>query len=140
LTYRVGGGIENRKEKRLEAEKEDEWDYPTVEESRAEDREIDPAVVLTVRDDDGNVIRRVNGAAGKGFHRVAWDLRFPYEGPVSLSGNSVPYWAMPPPRPARRTGLLHRDARPEEGREIHPPRGPRVVRGLRPRHSDLRPR
>ena len=99
FTYHLGEEIKSLKDTRLEAEKEDDWDYPTVDDSRAENREIDPAVVLTVRDDEGNIIRRVDGSTGKGFHRTAWDLRFPYEGPVSLSGHSVPYWAMPPRGP-----------------------------------------
>ena len=34
-------------------------------------------VWLTVRDTDGNVVRRIKGSAKKGFHRVNWDLRFP---------------------------------------------------------------
>lgn len=99
FTYHLGEAIKNLKDTRREAEKEDGWDYPSVDASRAEDLEIDPAVLLTVRDDAGNVIRRVNGSTGKGFHRVAWDLRFPYEGPTSLNGNDVPYWAMPPRGP-----------------------------------------
>ena len=104
FTYYLAEGFKTLKDQRVEAEdeaieNEEEWSYPTVDDSRAEDRELDPAIVLTVRDDEGNVIRRVDGKSGKGFHRIAWDLRFPYEGPVSLSGNSVPYWAMPPRGP-----------------------------------------
>jgi len=34
-------------------------------------------VVLTVKDAAGNVVRRIEGQTGKGFHRVAWDLRLP---------------------------------------------------------------
>jgi hypothetical protein len=33
-------------------------------------------ILLTVKDDDGNVVRRIKGPVTKGFHRVAWDLRF----------------------------------------------------------------
>jgi hypothetical protein len=104
FTYHLGEKIMTLKETRHEAEseaieEEQGWDYPSVEDSRAEDREIDPEVVLTVRDDEGNVVSRVGASRSKGFHRVAWNLRYPYEGPVSLSGNSVPYWAMPPRGP-----------------------------------------
>ncbi len=104
FTYRLGEKIMTLKEERHEAESEaieaeQEWDYPTVDDSRAEDREVEPQVMLTVRDSKGNVIRRVTGPRGKGFHRVAWDLRFPYSGPVNLGGSNVPYWAMPPRGP-----------------------------------------
>ena len=57
---------------------------PDWEELRAEDREEKPAILLTVRDADGNVVRRLTGPTGEGFHRVAWDLRYPPASPTSL--------------------------------------------------------
>jgi photosystem II stability/assembly factor-like uncharacterized protein len=59
--------------------------YPTWEQLRAEERELEPAVVLVVTDDAGHVIRRVTGPVKAGFHRVAWDLRFPQPEPISLT-------------------------------------------------------
>ncbi len=38
-------------------------------------------MLLTVRDADGNVVRRLEGPVAAGFHRVAWDLRYPDLGP-----------------------------------------------------------
>ncbi len=32
---------------------------------------------MTVKDNEGNVVRRLKGPVKKGFHRTAWDLRFP---------------------------------------------------------------
>jgi hypothetical protein len=66
FTYHLGEKIKTLKETRHEAESEaiedeEDWDYPSVEDSRAEDREIDPAVVLTVRDDEGNVVKPRQG-------------------------------------------------------------------------------
>ena len=58
--------------------------YPSWEELRAEDREVDPVAILTVRDESGAVVRRVTGSTGSGFHRVAWDLRYPASVPVRL--------------------------------------------------------
>jgi len=55
--------------------------YPSWDELRTEDREHDPAVVLTVRDSEGNIVRRVTGPVGSGIHRVSWDLRYPATGP-----------------------------------------------------------
>ena len=37
-------------------------------------------MVLTVRDGEGRVVRRIAGPAAAGFHRVAWDLRYPTPG------------------------------------------------------------
>jgi hypothetical protein len=41
--------------------------------------------VLVVSDDDGNVVRRVTGPVTAGFHRVAWDLRYPPPSPIELN-------------------------------------------------------
>jgi len=95
FTYHLGEKIETLKEARWEAEKEEGWDYPTIEAFRAEDREVEPQIVLTVRDAGGAVVRRVKGPREKGFHRVAWDLRFPYDGPVNLGSSYIPDWGMP---------------------------------------------
>jgi len=51
--------------------------YPDWEVAEAEDREAKAVVYLTVRDDAGNVVRRVNGPAKKGIHRITWDLSYP---------------------------------------------------------------
>jgi photosystem II stability/assembly factor-like uncharacterized protein len=60
--------------------------YPSWDELRAEEREAPPRVVLTVTDESGNVVRRLEGPKGKGIHRVSWDLRYPPTTPVSLGG------------------------------------------------------
>jgi len=85
FTYHLSEKIQSLTEKRHERENADDWEYPDIDELRAEDREIAPQVILTVRDADGEIVRRVNGSRGKGFHRTAWDLRYPSEQPVSLS-------------------------------------------------------
>ena len=41
----------------------------------AEEREQAPAIVLTIRDASGAVVRRLETKAEKGFQRVAWNLR-----------------------------------------------------------------
>lgn len=49
--------------------------YPSWEELKAEDREVGPAVYLTIRDSDSNIVRRLNGSTSKGMHRTQWDFR-----------------------------------------------------------------
>ena len=58
--------------------------YPSWDELRAEAREEEPAILLTVADESGNVVRRIEGPVTAGFHRVAWDLRYPAANPTSL--------------------------------------------------------
>ena len=55
------------------------WDALREEAAQKEARD-EPAVLLTVRDADGNLVRRLEGPAKSGFHRVTWDLRWPVMG------------------------------------------------------------
>jgi photosystem II stability/assembly factor-like uncharacterized protein len=89
FSYYLKEGLQTLRDERREAEKETEEgggsvSYPSWEDLRGEDREQDPAMVLTVRDADGNVVRRLTGPAGKGTHRITWDLRYPSPEPVDL--------------------------------------------------------
>ena len=61
--------------------------YDAVE---AERRETKPQVWLTVRDSDGNIVRRIAGPTKKGIHRIAWDLRMPATQSVSVSDKFDP--------------------------------------------------
>ncbi len=90
FTYYLKDGIKTRAEQRREAEKKTEeaggtLTYPTWDDLRAEEREEAPAILLTVSDTEGNVVRRLEGPIGSGFHRVAWDLRFPSPSPASVT-------------------------------------------------------
>lgn len=90
VTYRLKEPIESRKQQRQKIEKEkgdagERFDYPSWDELRAEDREEAPTVLLVIRDEEGNVVRRVKGPTSAGFHRVAWDLRYPASAPTRLT-------------------------------------------------------
>ena len=57
-------------------------------------------VLLTVRDEDGEVVRRLTGPVKKGIHRVAWDLRLPAADPASVEeAGPRPPWEPPPMGP-----------------------------------------
>jgi hypothetical protein len=92
FTYHLAGDIRSREKARQEKEKPlveagKDTPYPGWAEVEAERREEKPVVVLTVRDAAGNVVRRIEGKAEKGFHRVAWDLRLP---PAQAIGSRPP--------------------------------------------------
>ncbi len=96
VSYYLDEGLTTLEEDRQKAEEEVEEAgesvrYPSWEALRREDREQEPAIVLTVRDGDGSVVRRFTGPTSAGLHRVTWDLRFPPPDAVELS---------PPPRHA----------------------------------------
>jgi photosystem II stability/assembly factor-like uncharacterized protein len=89
FTYYLKQPLESRRKQRLKLESNLQKEgkdvgYPAWEDLRSELREAEPAIVLTVRDEEGNVVRRVTGPAEAGLHRVAWDLRYPAMTPTSL--------------------------------------------------------
>jgi len=82
LTYYLAEGVESDQDARRKAEMEREKDnesvrFPAFDTLIDEDRERKPAVVFTVTDENGDIVRHVEGPAEAGFHRVAWDLRYP---------------------------------------------------------------
>ncbi len=94
--------LKGRKKARQEAEKEkakkgEDVFYPTWEELRAEDREEEPTLLLTVTDEAGNVVRRLTAPAKAGFARIAWDLRYPASNPARLEPQEESPW-YPGPR------------------------------------------
>ncbi len=90
FTYYLKEDAKSRKDKRQEAEKKladagSAIPYPSWDDLRAEEREEAPKVVLTVRDEDGRVVRRLDGPAAAGVHRVSWDFRYPAANPTRLN-------------------------------------------------------
>jgi len=53
--------------------------------------------VLTVRAADGTTIRRIEGPVTRGFHRVAWDLRYPRPNPWQPEVDAPDYVDYPGP-------------------------------------------
>jgi len=89
LTYYLKEAYKTLKDKRKDSEKEAEKrgekvKYPTYAELKAEDDEDPPAIILTIADETGSVVRRLSGPISKGIHRVNWDMRYPSSSPVEL--------------------------------------------------------
>ena len=93
FTYYLKDGLKTREEMRMEKEKplkEQNQDVPfpgwaSLEEER---REEAPKILLTVKDSQGNTVRRIEGPVSAGFHRVAWDLRYPAPDPLQMNSDS----------------------------------------------------
>jgi photosystem II stability/assembly factor-like uncharacterized protein len=110
FTYYLKDELKSRRKQRQAAEAKIDQDksnepghtppaLPTLDQLRAEEREIEPAVVMTLSDEAGNVIRRVSGPVKAGFHRVAWDLRYPPPSPIELKEPEVDVFSPPPGGP-----------------------------------------
>ncbi|HXF39119.1 MAG TPA: glycosyl hydrolase [Blastocatellia bacterium] len=82
FTYYLKEAPKTRKQKRQEAEKEAErknspLPYPSLSELSSEEEEEAPAIIFTVTDSAGRVVRRLNAPLAAGVNRVSWDLRYP---------------------------------------------------------------
>ena len=61
--------------------------YPTYEELQAEQQEEAPYLLFTIRDTEGQVVRKLKTGATKGVHRIVWDGRYAPVNPVTLSAS-----------------------------------------------------
>jgi photosystem II stability/assembly factor-like uncharacterized protein len=82
FTYYLKDALTTLKDIRQKKEKEEldkgqEVTFPGWDKVEAERRQDAPKIWLTVKDAEGNVIRRLEGENKKGFHRTAWNLRYP---------------------------------------------------------------
>ncbi|NOT08630.1 MAG: glycosyl hydrolase [Gemmatimonadales bacterium] len=92
ITYYLKDGLKSERAKRREADaaaakKNQDTPVPAWDSLKVEDRQEDPAVVVTIGDSAGRMVRRFTAPAGAGVHRVAWDLRLQPTDPV----NGPPY-------------------------------------------------
>jgi photosystem II stability/assembly factor-like uncharacterized protein len=92
FTYYLAEGLKSSKDARREKEKEKEKNNENVvaigwDKVISESREDAPAIVFTIRSADGAIVNQLEGPAGPGFHRLAWNLRYP----------SIEPWSPPDP-------------------------------------------
>jgi photosystem II stability/assembly factor-like uncharacterized protein len=100
FTYYLKEGIETRRQIRKQAETKQQQEnkpvyYPSWESLRREDTEDSPAIILTVTDEAGEVVRRLVGPASRGFHRLPWDLRYTRPTPIRNDGNEEKWHGSP---------------------------------------------
>jgi photosystem II stability/assembly factor-like uncharacterized protein len=68
---------EERKKKESELAKEKKpIPIPTPQELRAEENQLPPYLVFTIRDSKGTVVRKLAEKPSKGTSRITWDLRY----------------------------------------------------------------
>jgi photosystem II stability/assembly factor-like uncharacterized protein len=78
FTYYLKDALKTKKEKRQEAEKKAPvTSMPSRADLSAEEEEEAPAIIFTVSDSNGHVVRRLTGPITTGMQRVSWDLRYP---------------------------------------------------------------
>jgi photosystem II stability/assembly factor-like uncharacterized protein len=80
FTYYLKEALESKKAQRKKkdaetSKKNQDTFYPSWEDLKAEDREVEPKVWLTIRDKSGNIINRLPGSTSKGLHRTQWNYK-----------------------------------------------------------------
>jgi photosystem II stability/assembly factor-like uncharacterized protein len=93
-TLKTDKTLRQEKEKELAKEGGDVF-YPTWDALKQEDREEKPSIFLTVRDEEGNVVRRIEGKTSQGIHRATWDFRYPGFAPAKIEEDGFGPLAVP---------------------------------------------
>jgi len=93
ITYYLKDPIRTKRQQRQQAEREaarknEPIKYPTRQELLAEAEEEPPAMLFTISDAEGKVVRRLSAPATFGLQRVTWDFR--YAPPVVQSAPQLP--------------------------------------------------
>lgn len=110
LTYWIREVPTTVREARLNAERSlreggRDIPFPGYDQLRAEAQESGPRVFLQVSDATGRPVRRIEGRAAAGLHRINWDMRGPVPGAVDLSTPGFrPPWAGEPVGPLMAPG------------------------------------
>ena len=105
ITYYLKNEHKSAQEERHEAETElresgEDVPFPRWEPLRGEALEHEAQVLFMIRDAEGRAVRRIEGPAGAGIHRVNWDLRLPAPDAIDLSTPGfTPPWVTPPQGP-----------------------------------------
>ena len=89
ITYHLAENYASKKSERKKAEgklkkAEEPLEFPDWEVLKEERLEEKSKIWLTIRDAEGMIVRKINAPSGKGFHRVAWNLRYPAWGAIDI--------------------------------------------------------
>ncbi|MDZ7771438.1 MAG: hypothetical protein U5K31_01655 [Balneolaceae bacterium] len=88
LTYYLGESLQSLEGQRKADERalDDDEDVPFVgwDSLEAEMREQGPTVLITIKDENGQVVNRITGPTSEGFHRVNWELDYHSESIIEV--------------------------------------------------------
>jgi len=90
FTYYFNDDLKTRKEKRQDEEGKLSKDgkdvfYPSYENLKQEELEEKPYLLFTIKNERGDIIRKLNTSAKKGISRIVWDFRYPSSNPINIS-------------------------------------------------------
>jgi hypothetical protein len=86
--------LDLRREKEKEAVKnKKDIKYPTYEQLKKENLQPKSYLLFTIKDSEGNAVKKIKTEPKKGVNRVTWDFRYSASAPISLKewDDSVPW-------------------------------------------------
>ena len=85
ITYYLKDEIKTKRDQRLKRERDTTDDrYPSYDELKAEKEEEAPYLLFTIKDTQGQVVRKLTTTPSTGINRIHWDLRFASTNPINL--------------------------------------------------------
>ncbi|MBP2832812.1 glycosyl hydrolase [Aquimarina sp. U1-2] len=94
FTYYLKDGLKSKKEIRQESEKKNKGQditFPGWDAVETERVASNPKIILSIADTNGKIVRRIEGPIKSGFHRIAWDLRYPAPDALTLKTQENPF-------------------------------------------------
>ena len=90
FTYYAKEKIQSQKDERRSQEKKNKKDgkdnaYPDYETLKSERNEDDPYLLFTIKDQSGNIVRKLTSKSKSGVNRIYWDLRYAPKNAINLS-------------------------------------------------------
>lgn len=90
FTYYYKEDLKTRKEKRHEEEgklsKENkDVPYPSYDALKAEEKEESSYLLFVIKNEKGDIVRKLKAAAKKGVNRIVWDCRYASSNPINLN-------------------------------------------------------
>ena len=85
FTYYMADKVKSMKEER-KANADENAGFEGWDTLEAEKNQDGPAILLIIKDADGNIVNTIKGSNKKGFNRVNWELNYPNKGGEHLNG------------------------------------------------------
>lgn len=98
FTYYLKDEMKSLRDLRREKEKElqesgKDIKYPKYDQLKHEQEQPESYLIFTIKDNNGEVVRKIKTEANKGVNRIAWDFRYSVFSPISLKepDTSIPW-------------------------------------------------
>ncbi|MFY0625775.1 MAG: glycosyl hydrolase [Reichenbachiella sp.] len=90
FTWYLKDEIKTKEDQRVKTEKESAKNgndnyFPSYAQLESESKEEKPSLIFTVKDSEGNIVRKLISDTKAGVQRINWDLKYSPKGPVDLS-------------------------------------------------------